>query len=270
MIVTLTTIPPRFALLGEALQSLAAQVHRPEAVELYLPRQYRRFPGERPALPPLPDWVRVIEVDHDHGPATKILPAARRWRGRAVDLLFCDDDMVHDPLWTTRFAALRADRPEDAVCEYGRSLHFVCQDETFRRTAFPRPRALLMKPTAAEIAAGTVELRPNGKAAHYFRKPGFVDVLYGFRGAMIRPDWLDDRAFDIPEVLWTVDDVWLSGMLERAGRTIWVGTGGRWTVGHGTASRVSPLMDHEEGGADRLEANRRCATYLRHTFGIWR
>lgn len=270
MILTFTTIPPRFALLGEALRSIEAQKLRPDAVELYLPRTYRRFPGQRPALPPLPDWLTVVEVDHDHGPATKILPATRRWHGRDVDLLFCDDDMVHDPLWTTRFAAMRRTRPEDAVCEYGRTLHYVCQDQGFRRSTFPKPRALLMKATPEEIAAGSVELRPNGKAAHYFRTPGFVDVLYGFRGAMIRPDWLDDRAFAIPEVLWTVDDVWLSGMLELMGRRIWVGTGGRWTVGHGTASRISPLLDHSEGGTGRIEANRRCAAYLRQTFGIWR
>ena len=86
MILTFTTIPPRLPLLGPALAAFAAQKHRPDAVELYLPKVWRRFPGERPSLPPLPDWVTVVEVDHDHGPATKVLPALERYRGRDIDI----------------------------------------------------------------------------------------------------------------------------------------------------------------------------------------
>lgn len=270
MIVTFTTVPPRFAHLGATLGALAAQTHRPDAVELYLPRRYRRFPGERPALPPLPDWVRVIDVDEDFGPATKILPAAARWRGQAVDLICWDDDRTADPGWLARFAAMRRERPDDVVCEYARELEHVTRDETFRRTDPPGPRAELMRPTPAERRAGTVELRPDGGPALCFRRAGYMDVFYGFRGAMLRPDWLHPRAWSIPEVMWTVDDVWLSGMLELAGRRIWVGTGARWLDGATAVEQIAPLKTHVADGMDRFAANRRCAAHLRETWGIWR
>ncbi|MFY8147512.1 MAG: hypothetical protein ACOVME_13030, partial [Rhodobacter sp.] len=47
----------------------------------------RRFPGAVPSLPPLHEWVDVIHCDDDLGPATKVLPAAARWRGTETDLL---------------------------------------------------------------------------------------------------------------------------------------------------------------------------------------
>ena len=46
------------------------------------------------------------------------------------------------------------------------------------------------------------------------RKAGFADILQGLGGVVVRPDFFDDEAFDIPDILWAVDDVWLSGMLE--------------------------------------------------------
>ena len=76
-VITLSTIPPRFAGIGPALRSLVAQRSRPEAVELYIPRSYRRFPDWGGGLPEVPEGVRIVRVDEDLGPATKILPAAR-------------------------------------------------------------------------------------------------------------------------------------------------------------------------------------------------
>ena len=63
MILSFTSIPPRFPFLGRVIQQLEKQTVRPDAVELYLPRTYRRFPGERPALPKLPDWVKIIDIE---------------------------------------------------------------------------------------------------------------------------------------------------------------------------------------------------------------
>jgi hypothetical protein len=37
---------------------------------------------------------------------------------------------------------------------------------------------------------------------------------------LIRPEYLQNDAFGIPDVLWSVDDVWLSGMFERNGHRL--------------------------------------------------
>jgi hypothetical protein len=270
VIVTFTTIPPRFGLLAEALAAFEAQRLRPDAVELYLPRQYRRFPGERPALPPLPDWVRVIDTDTDLGPATKVLPALDRWVGRDVDILFCDDDTAHDPDWTTRFAAMRRDRPDDVVCEYGADLDRLLCDPSLNRTDAPLPRAVAVVPTRAEAVLLVRDLRDGRPGRPYFTTHGYVDVLMGFRGAMLQPGWIDPRARSIPPVFWAVDDVWLSGMIALAGRRIWGGGAACWMTGATRASHVAELYRSVIDGADRAAANRLCAIALRDNYGIWR
>lgn len=258
MIVTFTSIPPRFAYLGAMLRGIEAQTLRPDAVELYIPRSYRRFPGQVPSLPPLPDWVKVIEVAEDLGPATKILPAAARWRGRGVEILFGDDDKSYDPQWCSRFQAMRRLKPRDALCEFGRELEFVTRRPDLRRRRPALPRVVLSPPAAQE-----------GPRKH-FAEPGYTDVFYGFAGAMIKPEWLDHRAEAIPDIVWTVDDVWISGMLELAGRRIWVGDGLRGTANPTEAGKVHALLDHVEQGIGRFAANALCAEYMQKTFGIWR
>ena len=110
MILSFTSIPPRFPFLGRVIQQLEKQTVRPDAVELYLPRTYRRFPGERPALPKLPDWVKIIDIETDLGPATKVLPALAAHRECKSDIMYFDDDQNFDPQWIARFSAARLQR----------------------------------------------------------------------------------------------------------------------------------------------------------------
>ena len=119
LVVTLSSIPPRFAGLGPTLKSLLRQKVRPDEVRLYLPRRYRRFPDWDGSLPAVPDGVRICTTDEDMGPATKILPAVRDFRGREVELLLCDDDRIYDPLWTSRFLAARRAHPDCVIVEAG-------------------------------------------------------------------------------------------------------------------------------------------------------
>lgn len=266
MIVTLTSVPPRFQYLGGFFAALGQQRQRPEAVELYIPRRYRRFPGERPALPELPDWVTVIEIEDDLGPATKILPAIRRHRGKGIDLLFCDDDCRYDAGWTARFARMRRNRPEDALAEFGTRLR--AQTGLVRRDP-PRPGLRMAPPTDEELANGRARRNLEGKPLPVVRQAGYASILCGFAGAAINTDWLDDSAFAMPPSAYLVDDIWLSGMLERAGRRIWVGTGCRRGKIDSETRLTEPLLHHVENGMDRMAANRACAEYLRETYGIW-
>ena len=99
--------------------------------------------------------------------------------------------------------------------------------------------------------------------------PGYVDIFEGLAGVLIRPDWFDDAAFDIPPVLWTVDDVWLSGSLMRRGFRI------RTTDEPHRASvlkgphKTHPLFMYSTEGHGRHEANVRCIEYFQKTYGIW-
>ncbi|SIO46247.1 hypothetical protein SAMN05444722_2317 [Rhodovulum sp. ES.010] len=108
LVVSLTSIPPRFSGLGPVLESILAQRRRPDRVILALPRAYRRFPGAVEA-PPLPEGVELVWSARDLGPATKVLPAARTV-GPDADLVYCDDDCLYGPGWTAALVAARQGR----------------------------------------------------------------------------------------------------------------------------------------------------------------
>jgi hypothetical protein len=267
LIITLTSIPPRMKYLPQFFTNLARQKLKPDAVELYVADRYRRFPGEVPSLPSLPSWVSVTYLDDDLGPATKVLPAARKWRGKQVDLLFCDDDRLYDPGWTTRFAAARR-QSGDALCEQGRQLPYfglrACQSDRPER---PQPRDY-------EPGLGERLVQRLGLSYFFPRRPnylasGFFDAFEGLGGVMIRPDWFDNSAYDIPPVLWTVDDIWLSGQVIRAGRDIRSTDGARRCPTLWLSHSAAPLYKHVEEDANRAEANRRCIIWFQDTYGIW-
>jgi hypothetical protein len=276
-VITLSTIPPRFAAIGPALTSLLDQTSRPEAVELYIPRTYRRFPQWGGALPEVPDGVRIVRVDEDLGPATKILPAARAYLGQAVELVYVDDDRVYARDWVQQCLTVRRAHPEAAICGVG----FNVQERYGYRFA-ERRQPLAVVPSNAQfkiwfllrkIANTAMPDRRQGLRLtvplRRFDVSGYTHVAEGFGGVMVRPEFFDDEAHVIPPVLWAVDDVWLSGQMERRGIPIW-GDQSLYNVRLVIeASQTSPLYRSVIDGADRNEANRACIDYMRETYGIW-
>lgn len=101
-----------------------------------------------------------------------------------------------------------------------------------------------------------------------FKKPGYVDCFEGFGGALVRPEFFDDPAFDIPDVIWAVDDVWLSGNLARNGVPIWA-LAGQHDTQHTPAGVYDALHKAQIEGADRDAANKAAISYFRDTFGLW-
>jgi hypothetical protein len=269
-VVTLTSIPPRFGNLQARFKAIQTQTHRPDRVQLTLPLKYRRFPGERPALPPLPSWVEVIDCDEDLGPATKLLPAVRRWRGTQTDLLVCDDDRRQDKEWIHRLVAGRRARPSDILCERGWN---IGDRFGFLQTAPALPRAQpaltggrtlgyrLMRALSFGI------LHPPRKL---WERAGYVDVFEGFLGALIPVEAIPETAFNIPDVVWTVDDVWISGMAATTGTMVWVHDMPRPVYSDRRIDRVEALRDHIELGFGREEADQMAVRYLRENFGVWK
>ncbi len=269
VIVTLTSIPPRFSNLPRKLASLARQTVRPDAVELHLPKIYRRFPGERPSLPSLPDWVTVIDCETDLGPATKVLPAAARWRGTETDLLLCDDDRIQDRAWVSRFVKARGVRPSDIIAERGWNID---EQIGLTRVAPDLPRAVLDEKRGRSAAYRLKRILSLGllhPPRAVYATPGYADVFEGYLGALVPADSFPDEAWDIPDVVWTVDDVWLSGTAYRNGYKVWVSAQPRPVFADGTYDRLASLTTHVELGVGRDEANRLAIEHLRTRFGVW-
>lgn len=270
IVVTLTAIPPRFANLPRRFAAIAAQTQRPDRVQLTLPRIYRRFPGERPKLPPLPDWVEVIECEEDFGPATKILPAVERWRGTATDLLLCDDDRRQDRHWIERLTRGRLAKPNHIICERGWNISErfgIHQDSWKLPRALPSPKGGRTFSYKLLRAMSIGLVHPPRKI---YAQAGHVDVFEGFLGALIPVSSIPEIAFSIPDIVWTVDDVWLSGMAATTGTMVWVGDEPRPVYSDGLIDRVSSLRDFVEQGVGREGADRLAVEYLRENFGVWK
>jgi hypothetical protein len=276
-IITLSTIPPRFDGIGKTLAGLLQQSSRPEAVELYIPRTYRRFPQWGGGLPQVPDGVRIVRVDKDLGPATKILPAARAYRGLAVELLYVDDDYLVGRDWAQESLALRKAHPLAAICSaagsiQGNGRNWVADGPLPRAVLAPVPRLQIgfvlrrFLKRRFGLAAGKTGVRT---AVKRLDRSGYADIAKGFGGVMVRPDYFDDLAHDIPQVLWSVDDVWLSGHLEHRGIPIWADRRLNQSVEVAQLSATHPLYNLVVDGADRIAANRACIDHMRKTYGIW-
>lgn len=232
LVVSLTSVPARFATLGRTLESLLAQEPRPDEIRLTLPRRYRRFPDWDGTLPELPRGIALHSTAEDLGPATKALPAAAELRGTGARLLWCDDDWLYAPGWLAVLHAASAETPEAAIAGSGYSA---------RRLGLPAP----------------------------LPAPGHADIAQGFAGVLIRPSQLPDAAWEIPEPAWSVDDVWLSGMLALAGVPIRLAPDARARcTPHG--GEAAPLQLARPDGRSRGEANRDTALWLARHFGIWR
>jgi hypothetical protein len=264
LIVTLSSIPPRFQELSPTLESILGQRSPADEIILYIPASYRRFAGWDGCLPSVPAGVSIRRTDIDYGPATKILPAVREFAGQNVDILFCDDDRSYDPDWTKRFLELRPLKPGLCLAEGGKDLEDL---KEAGRDPARMPRVKLRIGTLK----GRLEtaFRSKKRPISRFSASGYCDVFLGSKGVLVRPEFFARSVFDIPENLWTVDDFWLSGHLETRDIGIWI-NGNAPFLWEREIGAVSPLRTFVANGHDRDAANDACVEYYRRTCGIWR
>lgn len=275
LIVTLSSIPPRFSKIGATLQSLLRQTAQIDRIFLYIPNAYRRFPDWDGRLPDVPDCVEIRRTKADLGPATKVLAAAMEFRGQDVDLLLCDDDRLYPPGWAAGLMKDRAAHPGAAIANLGVQAYMLTAS-TQPRVHQPRAERswritdleFQAKFLWRQICAGRNWRQVDEPRRRVFKRSGYVDIFEGCAGVLVRPEYFDDVAYDIPAVLWTVDDVWLSGMLARAGVPIWLH--GNVHEPDDTEAEVhEPLVTSVVDGADRRTANRMAVEYMQKTFGVW-
>ncbi len=273
-VISLTSIPPRFDQIGPTLASLTRQRQPADKVLLYIPRTYRRFPDYDGHLPEVPDSVEIRRPELDFGPASKVLHALRDFRGQDVDILFCDDDRYYRPDWSSVFFGARRQHPDAAIAPISFDASVLFESEQKDR---PQPRARQRKRSTDilyQIEMLIWRLRGLGSRkveppSHKFiKRPGYRDIFQGYGGVLVKPHFFDDDVFDIPPVLWAVDDIWLSGMLAKAGTPIWAPANIRGPRTLNT-TLTDPLWQAVIDGADRKSANWQCFCHMRDTYGIW-
>lgn len=265
-IISLTSIPPRFHGLAPTLASLRDQ--GADEVRLYIPQRYRRFPDWDGTLPPAIDGVSVMRVEEDLGPATKILPACRDLWETDAQILFCDDDCKVPRGWAKRLFDIQARRRDEAVAVYVRPAQgYVPNPVAARgRRAWQLPIRFDIPYRASRLAARLFGTRTLARRP--FVIPGYGEIFFGAGGVVVRPDFFDDLAWDIPEIAWLVDDIWISANLARKGIEIycpWMAALPRPTE----SAAQDALVDMTVESLDRQALNRAAARHCQNAFGIW-
>jgi hypothetical protein len=123
LVVSLSTIPPRFSDLCETLEALLRQTAPIDEIRLYVPRSYRRFPDYDGSLPDVPKGIRIIQPDEDLGPASKVLFAVDELRGTDTTIIYCDDDRIYEPDRFARMIEESRQRPGHCIAPLSLDFH---------------------------------------------------------------------------------------------------------------------------------------------------
>lgn len=273
-VVSLSTIPPRFDKLAPTLLALLKQSLPADEIHLYIPKTYKRFPEHVFSVPSVPEGISVKVVDEDFGPATKVLPCAQAHWGTDTRIIYCDDDRLPPSNWLAAFASASDRRPDDVIVASGDSGDKYGFDGAItekRPLVIGKSRrdlryyAARFRQKILEIA--TLSKRP--KPARYpFRQSGYLDFAHGLGGVSIKPEFLAKEDFEIPKVVWAVDDIWLSGAYERKGIGIWADKSIPLAPSAEVAS-FSSLASSTIEGHSRADADLACIHLMQKTYGIW-
>jgi len=275
VILSLSTIPPRFGMLGISLNSLINQKRKADEIHVYIPKTYKRFPEHNFCIPDVPEGVSVKIIDHDYGPATKALPCAKAYRGTNTRIIYGDDDRFADTSWLDNMLKCSDERPEDVIVSSGMTLQnygLMLKNQNF----FPRAKRAKVKYDFEYLARRLVQKFFETTSSKSRIKParcnysssGYVDIALGVGGVSVRADFFDESFFEIPEILWPDDDIWLSGNYLRQGRGIWASNKIRFPVDSG-ASNTSGLAFSIINGKDRNKTALDGILYMQELYDIW-
>jgi hypothetical protein len=245
VMVALSTLPDRIANLQPTLDCLVNQTRVPDEIVLAVP-QFSIRQGKEYRLPdylaryPL---VRVLRSEQDWGPATKFIPVIQEelTAGRDDSLIMVvDDDRIYAPDTLATYLHYHGQLPDAALCFRGapmpRNLHWtkprLCLAARIRR---PRRTAVMM-------GCGSYFLQPR------FFEAGLWDYSTAPRGAFY------------------MDDIWISGWLDRRGVEKYVVPGSAMMR---TAREQSGTMTLDEVPNGRRYSNNEVIAYFRETWNVF-
>lgn len=273
-VVSLTSIPPRFDKLGPVLDALLNQTAKIDEIQLHIPKRYRRFPDYDGGLPDVPPGIRIVQSEDDLGPASKVLFAADALSGTDCNLLYCDDDRLYSRDWFSKMLEIQSSLKEEVCVATSilslERLGFPSQAARLPRVKYTKfnfsRTAALTRRKLKQVLTGVADRKPP--RSRKLSMPGYADIAEGCGAVLVKPEFFDAKFYDIPPALWSVDDVWLSGHMERKGFPIWCGAG-FGLAPHAEGGRQDALFDAVIDGVGRDDANAACIKYMQDTYGIW-
>jgi hypothetical protein len=196
VIASLSTLPDRIDNLGPTIRCLLDQTRSPDEIVLAIPdfsvRQEKRYvlPEYLAKFPRL----RILRATKDWGPATKFIPAIQEElaAGRLETLIMIvDDDRTYPRDALETYLSYSEELPNAALCFRGGSIN--------------------RKSTGCNLKISL---------GSQLRTPQPVTVMTGCGSYLIQPRFFDRTLWDYsdaPAAAFYVDDIWISGYLERQG-----------------------------------------------------
>lgn len=193
LIVTLTSFPPRFPVLGKTLKSLLDQETRPDRVVLWLAHD---------DLAQLPQDVLALEAHgleirscSDTRSYKKLIPALAEWP--EAHFVTADDDVYYPPDWLTGLVETARAHPRDVVATRA---HMATVD----------PEGALTSYSEWELATSAQLAR---RAEDRLFPTGVGGILYP--PGSLHPDVSDEAQFRA--LCPNGDDIWFFWMARKAG-----------------------------------------------------
>ena len=192
VIVTFTTIPSRISQIKPTIISLLQQTYRPSIIELNLAKNPQKI-DEAWSLPLWLEKLNSVSIhwlDHDYGPASKLIPTLERHQDEDCLIIVVDDDMIYSKSLVERL--LKADQQSNGERVFCANGHPIVKNHHF----FESPSDRRIKSGERRVAiiegCGGYSLHPK-----YFN----LNDLKSLKGA--------------PEGAMRMDDIWFSGHLSR-------------------------------------------------------
>jgi hypothetical protein len=244
VVVTLTTVPPRFRYLPRTLDSIRAQSRKPDRIVLNVPGDYLRFGPCRleDLAAAAGSGVEINLVPRDFGPATKLVGATFKDDLQPDDLLISiDDDRHYDAKLISRHLEANLADANSVKTEAGWEIEEL-SSFGYRKTLSPRG----------------VE----------FERDGYIDCLGGCCGVSLFKRHLDEDAREVPREALFVDDIFFSAYFAKKGVPIRVLKDGIDQL-RTYAEVVAPLYWGKEQER-RRKLNQEAIGYFRDCWGVWR
>lgn len=268
-LISLTTIPSRISGISLTLKSLCSQIEPADKIRVYIPNQYDRFTKASESIyHPILDnilkldsRIEIINVLDDLGPLSKIAfavndPSVKKDFDRVI---FVDDDQIYSPTFVSAFK----NNQKYCLTQTGTSLNrytpYITKS-SLKYGSQPKFKGLIYR-LKRIVSLGKQKPSP-------WTTEGFIDLVEGWGGVCVNPNWFDEEFLEIPYDIRRADDVWISGYLESRGIGILVLPNCSLPIDNGS-SEIDSLKGEITQDQSPEAVYTRAVDICRQRWGIW-
>lgn len=120
IVVTYTTLPDRYELLKNSINSILQQTISPNVIYITIPKRCKRLNKEYPPVPKeLSDICTIVSLEMDYGPVTKIYGGIMSEQDPDTIIISCDDDTIYPSGFIEKLVYYANKHSDAAICGTG-------------------------------------------------------------------------------------------------------------------------------------------------------